>query len=122
MVYLRFLPYFLVNKLFNKNNIKLSYSCMLNVNNIIRKHSSKIMKNLAPSTTKNCNCRRKTECPMHDNCLSECLMYEAFVSKTTDTYYCGPCTNTLKEPYNNHKSSFRNKSREKNTEFSKHVW
>ena len=61
-------------KLFNRNNIKLSYSCMPNMNNIIRKHNSKIMKNPAPSTTKTCNCRRKTDCPMDGNCLSECLI------------------------------------------------
>ena len=62
-------------KLFNRNNIKLSYSCMPNMNKIIRLHNSKIMKNPAPSTTKTCNCRRKTDCPMDGNCLSECLIY-----------------------------------------------
>ena len=40
-------------KLFNRNNIKLSYSCMPNMNNVNQKHS-KIMKNSAPSTTKTC--------------------------------------------------------------------
>ena len=42
-------------KLFNRNDIKLSYSCMRSMNNVIRKHNSKIMKDLAPSTTKTCN-------------------------------------------------------------------
>ena len=109
-------------KLFNRNNIKLSYSCMPNMNNVIRKHNSKIMKNPAPSTTKTCNCRQKTDCPMDGNCLSECLIYKASVSATTNKYYYGTCENTLKERYNNHKCSFRNKSREKNTELSKYVW
>ena len=31
-------------KLFNRNKIKLTYSCMPNMNNVSRKHSSKIMK------------------------------------------------------------------------------
>ena len=48
-----------------------------------RQHNSKIMKNLAPSTTKSCNCRRKTDCPMDGNCLSENLIYKASVSTTT---------------------------------------
>ena len=43
-------------KVFNRNNIKLSYSYMPNMNNVIRKHNSKIMKNPGPSTTKTCNC------------------------------------------------------------------
>ena len=83
---------------------------MPNINNVIRKHISKIMKNPAPSTTKTCNY------------LSECLIYKASVSTTTNKYYYGTCENTFKEHYNNHNSSFRNKSREKNTELPKYVW
>ena len=37
-------------KIFNRNNIKLSYACTLN--NVIRKYSSEIMKDLAPSSNK----------------------------------------------------------------------
>ena len=59
---------------------------------------------------------------MDGNCLSECLIYKASVSTTTNKYYYGTCENTFKERYNNHKCSFRNKSREKNTELSKYVW
>ena len=82
-------------KLFNRNNIRVSYSYMPNLNNVIWKHNSKIMKNPAPSTTKTCNCRRKTDCPMDGNCLSECLIYKASVSTTTNKYYYGTCENTL---------------------------
>ena len=45
-----FPPHHKYYKLFNRNNIKLSYSCMPNMNNVIRKHNSKIMKNPAPSS------------------------------------------------------------------------
>ena len=85
------------SKLFNRNNIKLSYSCMPNMNNVFRKHNSKIMKNPAPSTTKTCNCRRKTDCSMDRNCLSECLIYKASVITTANKYYYGTCENTFKE-------------------------
>ena len=88
------------------------------MNNVIRKHNSKIMKNPAPSTTKTCNCRRKIDCPMDGNCLSECLIYKASVITTANKHYYGTCENTFKERYNNHKSSFRNESREKKTELS----
>ena len=73
-------------KLFNRNNIKVSYSYMPNMNKVIRKHNSKIMKNPAPSTTKTCNRRRKTDCPMNGNCLSECLIYKASVVTTANKY------------------------------------
>ena len=101
-------------KLFNRNNIKLSYRCMPTMNNVMRKHNFKIMKNPAPSATKTCNCYRKTDCPMDSNCLSESFIYKASVSTTTNKYYYGTCENTFKERYNNHNCSFRNKSREKN--------
>ena len=95
---------------------------MPSMNNVTRKHNSKIMKNPAPSTTKTCNCRRKTDCPMDGNCFSECLIYKASVSTTANKYYYGTCENTSKERFNNHNCSSRNKFREKNTELSKYVW
>ena len=70
---------------------------MPNMNNVIRKHNSKIMKNPAPSTTKTCNCGRKTDCPMDGNCLSEWLICKAFVRTTTIKYYYGTCENNFKE-------------------------
>ena len=59
---------------------------------------------------------------MDGNGLSECLIYKASVSTTTNEYQYGSCENTFKKRYNNHNSSFRNKSHEKNTELSKYVW
>ena len=50
------------------------------------------------------------------------LYLKASISATTNNYYFGTWENTFKELYNNHKCSLRNKSREKNTEFSKYVW
>ena len=54
----------------------------------------------------NCNCRRKTDCPMDGNCLSECLIFKASISTTTNEYYYGTSENTFKERYNNHDCSF----------------
>ena len=50
-------------KLFNRKKIKLIYSFMPNMNNVIRKHNSKIVKNRTPCTIKTCNCCQKTDCP-----------------------------------------------------------
>ena len=62
-------------KLFNRNNIKLSYSCMPSINNVIRKHNSKITKDSTLSTIKTYNCRRKTDytTDVNCNCLSRCV-------------------------------------------------
>ena len=66
------------------------------------------MKNPAPSTTKTCNWRRKTDCKMDGNCLSNCLFYKGSVSTTTNKYYYGTCENTFKERYNNHIHIYNN--------------
>ena len=107
-------------KLFSRNSIKLSYSCMPNMKNVIRKHS-KIVKNPEPFTTKTCNCQRKTDCPMDGHCLSEYFIYKASVSTTTNKYCYDTYENTFKEHYNNHKCSFRSKFRGKNTELFKYL-
>ena len=36
---------------------------MSNMNNIIRKHNSSVMKDPIPPTTKTCNCRKKNRLP-----------------------------------------------------------
>ena len=61
-------------KIFNRNNFKLSYSCMPRINNVIRKHNTKIMKDAAPSAIKICKCRPKTDFHVDGNCYSECLI------------------------------------------------
>ena len=57
--------------------------------------------------------------------LIESLVYKAAVSQTPSQiskYYYGTCKETFKERYNNHTDTFRNKSKQTSTEFSKHIW
>ena len=48
------------------------------------------------------------------------LVYNVVNTSTTKTYH-GTCEKSLKERYNNHSSSFRNKSRHKRTELSNYI-
>ena len=75
---------------------------MPNMNNIIRKQNSSVMKDPIPPTTKTCNCRKKTACTMKSNCLSESFIYKASIDIPTYRIYYGTCENTFKERYNNH--------------------
>ena len=63
-----------------------------------------------PKSTNNktCSCRQKSDCPLNQNCLSECLVYNAVVNTSTTKNYYGTCEKNFKERYNNHTSSFRN--------------
>ena len=44
------------------------------------------------------------------------------MSTCTTTNYYGTCEKSFKERYNNHSSSFRNKSRKKSMELSNYIW
>ena len=57
------------HKLFNRNNVKLSYSCMPSNKNVIRKHNSKIMEDPKPTNNKTCSCQQKSDCPLNQKCL-----------------------------------------------------
>ena len=59
-------------KIFNRNNIKVSYSCTSNISQIIKGRNKKI-ETLHSSThsNKQCNCRDKETCPLLGNCLQK---------------------------------------------------
>ena len=78
-----------------------------------------------PVAARSCSCRQKSECPSSNKCLSESLVYKAAVSQTPlqlNKYCYRTCEKTFKERYNNHTATFRNKSKQKSTELSKHIW
>lgn len=54
-----------LGKLFNRNTVKMSYSCMTNVKNIIENHNKKIEKPEQNDKGTTCNCRKKTDCPLN---------------------------------------------------------
>ena len=56
-----------LRKIFNSNTLKISYSCISNVKNIIDGHNEKNMKEKTEEK-KECNCRRRQDCPLDGNC------------------------------------------------------
>ena len=46
-----------LHKIFNRNSLKISYSCMKNMQQIIKAHNSKILKSDQSTNEKSCNCR-----------------------------------------------------------------
>ena len=94
---------------------------MLSMKNVIQKHNSKIMEDPKPTNNKTCSCQQKSDCPLNQNFLSECLVYNGVVNTSTKKNYYGICEKSFKERYNNHMSSFRNKSRQKSTELSNYI-
>ena len=68
-------------KLFNKNNLKLSYSCMPNMKTVVQNHNANSLSNhTTPVGARSCCCRQKSEYPLNNECLSVSLVYKAAVS------------------------------------------
>ena len=57
-----------LHKIFNKNSIKLSYSCMPNINSIINKSNIMKLSKEKHKETAKCNCRDKATCPLKGKC------------------------------------------------------
>ena len=62
-----------LSKIFNKNTVKISYSCTRNVKSIISGHNKQI---LHPKPQQyGCNCREKNNCPLDNKCLTPQIVY-----------------------------------------------
>ena len=119
-----------LRKIFNRNTIKISYSCMSNTKRIIDNHNKRILKSseLTANTgkdNKTCNCRQKNTCPLNGNCLQSSVVYQATVTRQdnniTETYV-GLTENDFKTRYRNHTASFRHAKHRNSTELSKYIW
>ena len=76
-----FLRHHKSRKLFNRNNIKISYSCMPNMISFIRNHNSSLLKDPTRTDIKKWSCHRKPDCPLDKRCLSRYLVYNASVNR-----------------------------------------
>ena len=114
-----------LHKIFNRNTLKLSYSCMGNIKTIISNHNkAEINKSTRTNEQKkNCNCRKPNSCPMDGNCNAENVIYQTEVATAnTKETYIGLCDTTFKLRYRNYMYSFRNERYKHATELSKYIW
>ena len=118
-----------LNKIFNRNTIKISLSSTSNVKHLIDSQKKRLLAAYSPSLasakTKLRNCRKKGECPLNGQCLTSGVVYQAKIRrKDNDKFetYVGLTTDDFKTRYRNHKTSFENKTYRNSTELSKHVW
>ena len=67
-----------LHKIFNRNTVKVSYSCMNNVKSIITSHNTRIIRKSQPQdiSAENCNCRNKHTCPLQNKCMSKDIVYK----------------------------------------------
>ena len=118
-----FPPHHKYRSLFNKNNVKVSYSSTENMENVIKRHNAKILNSSDSEKTRTCNCPVKQNCPLQGSCLKKCIIYKATVtSENSKKCYYGQSEPEFKSRLANHTKSFKYRSYEKDTELSKYVW
>ena len=70
--------------IFNRNTLKLSYSRMPNVKSTTHAHNKCLLKQTNPSEsisgTSLCNCHKKEDCPLENQCLTRGIIYQATVT------------------------------------------
>ena len=119
-----FPPHHKFRKLFNKNNVKLSYSCTKNMSSIISSHNKKVLSSdiSGPLNDGGCNCTKFT-CPMNGNCLENGVIYKAEVScNNSRKDYIGSTEKEFKRRWRNHKTSLEKEMKKHPTSLSRHYW
>ena len=114
----------ILHKIFNRNTIKVSYSCMGNMKSLINRHNAKILQAEAPTEAKGCNCRKNSTCPLNRACLTESLVYKETVlaENHEPQTYIGMTEHNFKTRFRNHKMSFENPNYRSSTTLSKYIW
>ena len=115
-----------LSKVFNRNNVKVSYSCMPNVASIIKSHNKKILNNNKQGSNNiGCNCAKKDECPLHGNCLDSNIVYCGEVIKKNEENgrnYIGCTEKTWKDRQYKHRNSFKDLSKRNASQLSNYIW
>ena len=115
------------HKIFNRNTLKISYSCMPNIRSKINGHNLNIIQNQnINSNIDKCNCHNKNQCPLNNNCLAENIIYQANITcnlpNHNEKVYIGLCETSFKKRFANHKKSFSHRKYSNETELAKEYW
>ena len=113
-----------LKKIFNKNTLKISYSCMPNLGKKISTHNRSVLQQPQAKPTKTCNCRTPSSCPLSGDCLTQSIIYQlqaTVKSKGREETHIGLIGDQSKSRYRNH-TAFRNSEKQNATELSKYVW
>ena len=112
-----------MHKIFNRNAVKIGYSCMKNIGSIISAHNRNILNPLVQFY--GCNCRVKSSCALNGKCLIPKIIYIADVSNDGNSdkrFYFGLADTPFKERYRNHTRDFKHEKYKKCTELTKYIW
>ena len=115
-------------RIINKNTVKLSYSCMPNIQNIMKQRNEQLLReeNIVEEE-RLCNCGNVDSCPLRGECLTPNLVYTSNVSYTEENVnklavYHGSTSGPFKSRWHEHNSSFRLEYKRGSSTLSKLIW
>ena len=94
--------------MFNRNTVKISYSCLRNISYIVSSHNPNILSPKQQSF--GCNCRVKNESPVNGECQTPLVIYRADMinnSNDEEKFYFRLTDTTFNERYSNHTRNFK---------------
>ena len=117
-------------KLFNRNTVKVSYSCTKNMKSIITGNNMKLLRprpngnhSVPEGNERECNCRSGYPCPVDGKCLRSGLVYSCKVdSNIGPRSYIGVTKNTFKERWNAHNYYHRHIEERNRTTLANYIW
>ena len=116
-----------LNKILNRNTMKISYRCLPNMGRKLANHNSKILRDivnptLCPAASCNCQRSRKAECPVPGACNQDGAVYQATVSTNDGRIekYVGLAKN-FKKRFRKHRTTIKNKHADGQTTLSNYV-
>ena len=96
------------DKIFKRNTVKVSYSCMNSMPKIIKGHNNKVTSK--PHDQTQYNCRENAECSMEENYQVNEVFYKCDVTRPLlKKVYLGLAEGEWKNHFYNHKLLFKNK-------------
>ena len=125
-----FPPHNKLRKIFNRNTLKVSYSCLPSIKAKINQHNKKLLEKdpieVSSISARMCNCPKDTECPLNKFCLDKDVFYTGELTSNLNNYrtriYKGICSTTFKERLGNHRKAFKHEKYKADSEISKEIW
>ena len=74
------------HKIFNRNNVKVSYRCLPNFANMLKSRNSRILSEEKTQEQPKCNWGQKDTCPLEGHCLDKELIYQCTLKENTISY------------------------------------
>ena len=111
-----------LHAIFNRNTVKVSYSCTQNMSSMIKSHNKKVI-NKDVKKLKSYNCRVKSECPLNGQCQVTDIIYKCTVlcPEKPNKVYLGIAEGDFKKRFYNNRKSFNNEASANHTTFSKYI-